>query len=152
MAMVRLAMLLPLILPACADDDCCTGVAIDAALHDTEILPDAPNGCMGPDLQKIKFTREQSCNNDGSVEWCIPDNDAQLMTILTNISSTIHCALGGGRAGCFTPSGRLLCTYPTSFPDQCLSYRGEMKPEVWDDICQVAAQPQITEIVPTIFE
>jgi hypothetical protein len=150
--MLRLALLIPLVLPACGDDDCCTGVVIDAALHDTQILPDVPDDCAGAGRQKIKFTREQSCANDGSVEWCIPDNDAQLVTTLAGISSTISCAPGGGRAGCFTPSGRLLCSYPTSYPDQCSSSGGEMKPEVWDDICQVAALPQITEIVPTIFD
>lgn len=150
--MMRLALLALLVLPACGDDDCCTGVVIDAALSDTVIFPDVPDECMGAGRQKIKFTREQSCGNDGSVEWCIPDNDAQLVTTLANISSTIACAPGGGRAGCFTPSGRLLCSYPTSFPEQCLSAHGEMKPEVWDDMCQVAALPQVTEIVPTIFD
>jgi len=145
-----------LVIPAllahgCGEDDCCTGVGVDAAQDAPIILPDVPNDCAGPGRDKIKFSRDQSCGNDGSVEWCIPDNDPQLVTTLQAISSTIHCAPGGGRAMCYT-GGKLLCSYPTSYPDQCLSHWGEMKPEVWDDICEVAAQPPITEIVPTILE
>ena len=139
-----------LLLPGCGGDDCCTGNVPDAA-HDVLILPDVPNDCAGPGRDKIKFPREQSCVNDGSVEWCIPDNDPQLVTTLTSISSTIACSSGGGRAMCYT-GGKLLCFYPTSYPDQCLSQHGEMKPEVWDDICEVAAQSQITEIVATFAE
>lgn len=125
--------------------------AVGDAPRDVVILPDVPNDCAGSGRDKIKFSREQSCGNDGSVEWCIPDNDAQLVSTLATISSTIYCAPGGGRAMCHT-GGKLLCSYPTSYPQQCLTSWGEMKPEVWDDICEVAAQPQITEIVPTLLE
>jgi hypothetical protein len=153
MAMLRLAWIPALLLAGCGDDDCCT-VIPDAqrdAPHDILILPDVPNECAGPGREKIKFPREESCGNDGSVEWCIPDNDAQLVATLEGISSTIHCAPGGGRAMCHT-GGKLLCFYPTSYPEQCLSQHGQMKLEVWDDICEVAGQPQIIEIVHTLLE
>jgi hypothetical protein len=150
MAMLRLALIPALLLTGCGDDDCCTGNVTDAP-HDIMILPDVPNDCAGAGRDKIKFARDESCGNDGSVEWCIPDNDAQLVTTLETISSTISCAPGGGRAMCYT-GGKLLCFYPTTYPDQCLSQHGQMKPEVWDDICEVAAQPQITAIVHTLLE
>ncbi|HEY5952602.1 MAG TPA: hypothetical protein VIV40_44185 [Kofleriaceae bacterium] len=148
--MIRLVWISALLLPACGDDDCCVGAVIDAA-HDSIVLPDVPNECAGPGRDKIKFARAESCSNDGGVEWCIPDNDTQLLSVLTAISPTITCSAGGGHAGCYT-GGLLLCTYPTSYPDQCLTAYGEMKPEVWDDICEVAAQPQINEIVPRILD
>lgn len=151
--MLRLAWISALLLSGCGDDDCCTEGKTDAAVpHDAAIvLPDVLDVCAGSGRDKIMFDRGSSCGNDGSVEWCIPDNDAQLRTTLSAISSTISCAPGGGRAGCYT-GGLLLCFYPTAYPDQCLTSHGEMKPEVWDDICEVAAQPQITAIVHTLFE
>ena len=135
----------------CGEEDCCKA-SVDAG-HDAHVIPpDALQGaCTGPGRDKIKFAREMSCANDGAVEWCIPDNDSQLVATLESISSTISCAPGGGRAGCYT-GGKLLCSYPTEYPDQCLTSHGEMKPDVWEHICKVAAQPQITEIVHMILE
>lgn len=153
--MLRWALISALLLPACGgDDDCCAdgqqGV-VDAP-HDVVILPDVPNECAGPGRDKIKFPRTESCSNDGAVEWCIPDsNNTQLLATLAMISSTIHCAPGGGRAMCYT-GGKLLCTYPTAYPDQCLTQHGQMKPEVWDDMCAVAALPEVIEIVPRWYE
>ena len=156
MAVLRLLLSSALLLPACGgDDDCCTsqgdGGAADAP-RDVVILPDVPDECAGPGRAKIKFARTESCGNDGSVEWCIPDsNNTDLLARLSAISTTITCAAGGGRAMCHT-GGKLLCFYPTVYPDQCLAQWGEMKLEVWDDICEVAAQPEITEIVHTLYE
>jgi hypothetical protein len=125
----------------------------DAATVDAAV--DAPatlDVCPGAGREKIKFPRAESCGNDGSVEWCVPDNDPQLQAMLATINPAISCAPGGGRAGCYSPAGLLLCTYPTRYPDQCLSRYGEMTAEVWGDMCELAALPEITEIVPTIFE
>lgn len=150
--MMRLGLAIALLATTgCGDDDCCTGIVIDAP-HDTYVPPDTPDVCAGPGRDKIKFTRAQSCGNDGSVEWCAPAADTQLAATLTAISPTIHCEPGGGRANCSATPGLLLCSYPTSYPGQCLTAYGEMTPAVWDDICDVAAQPPITEIVPTILE
>jgi hypothetical protein len=70
---------------------------------------------------------------------------------ITAISSTIACGPGGGRAGCAVP-GLFLCTYPTTFPGQCTSVHGAMTDAVWSDMCELSRFPQITQIVPTIFE
>ena len=111
-----------------------------------------PATCAVGDANKIKFTQDQGCGNDGGVEFCIPENDAVLRTQLAAISSAITCAAGGGRAGCLRVPGLLLCSYPTAFPAQCTSTHGAMTDEVWGDMCEISNLPQITEIVPTILE
>jgi hypothetical protein len=148
--MLRFALIPAVLLPACGGADPVQQPTHDAA-SDVVILPDVLDECPGPGRDKIKFPRSESCGNDGGVEWCIPDNDAQLRAMLTAISPTIRCAPGGGRAGCYT-GGLLLCSYPTQYPEQCLARWGQAKPEVWDDFCEVAALPQITEIVATLYE
>jgi hypothetical protein len=114
--------------------------------------PATADVCAGAGREKIKFSRAESCANDGGVEWCIPDNDPALQTMLATISPSIQCAPGGGRAGCYTPTGLLLCSYPTAYPGQCVTMYGEMTADVWADMCELAALPQITQIVPTILE
>jgi hypothetical protein len=102
--------------------------------------------------EKIAFTQADGCGNDGGVEWCIPDNDAALQTQLATISSSIHCAPGGGRAMCSARPSLLLCSYPTAFPAQCSTDHGATTDEVWRDMCEIAALPQVTMIVKTILE
>lgn len=102
--------------------------------------------------EKLKFSREASCLNDGSVEFCIPDNEPSLLTQISAISSTIRCTPGGGRANCLRMPGLLLCSYPTRFPAECISLHGAMTEAVWSDICAIAEFPQVLEIVPTFFE
>ena len=147
-----LVLVVLLVLPGCEGEDCCTGRGTaDAAGRDVA-TPDAPDGvCPGPGRDKIKFSRSESCGNDGGVEWCIPDtNNLVLLESFTGIASSITCAPGGGRAMCNT-GGKLLCSYPLSFPGECLTTHGEMTPEVWGDMCTLASFPEIVEIVPTIY-
>src|SRR5262245_6595757 len=66
--------------------------------------------CSVGDASKLKFTRADSCGNDGGVEWCIPANDTKLQSDLAAISSSIRCAPGGGRAGCLATPNLLLCS------------------------------------------
>ena len=149
--MLRLAWLLALLAGCGGNDD---SGKVDAAADSATMADTAEflGTCPTPGREKIKFALPTSCGNDGSVEWCIPDNDAPLMAMLKTISPTITCAPGGGRAQCGGPPARLLCFYPTAYPDQCFSNWGEMKPEVWADMCEIAALPEVVEIVPTIFE
>lgn len=117
-------------------------------------LPDAGTklGCDNGQAGKIKFTRETSCGNDGSVEFCIPDGDNNFEALLANISPNIRCAPGGGRANCLATPGLLLCSYPTSFPAECTSPQGAMTDATWDDMCEIAGFSAVTEIVPTFVE
>jgi hypothetical protein len=109
-------------------------------------------GCANGHRDKIKFDQNTSCANDGGVEFCIPDNDASIQTTLAAISSSIRCAPGGGRAGCSSSPGLLLCSYPTGFPVQCVAPQGEMTADTWSDMCAIAGLDQIVQIVPTILE
>jgi hypothetical protein len=108
--------------------------------------------CATGHTDKLAFTYETSCGNDGGVEFCIPANDTATHDVVTAVSSAITCNAGGGRAMCNATPGLLLCTYPTSYPGQCITQYGAMTAKVWADMCQLAALPQITKIVPTILE
>jgi hypothetical protein len=142
-------MMVAIVVFGCGDQR--RGLPIDASI---DAPPDAVPQltCTTGHEDKIKFDYATSCGNDGSVEFCIPDSDPAVMTAVAAISSTITCAPGGGRANCFATPGLLLCTYPTLYPEQCLSYYGAMTADVWSDMCQIAALPQVTEIVRTILE
>lgn len=118
------------------------GTAIDA------VFPDAPSACAA----EVAFDQAHGCENDGSVEWCIPDNQPALITELQAIEPAIHCAAGGGRAMCSATPGLLLCSYPTAFPDQCIASHGAMTDATWADMCAIAAKAEVTAIVPTILE
>jgi len=148
---MRWVLVIALGLPACGDDDCWD------ALHPPGETPDAPSVqadpgiCSGPRGAKIQFTRAESCSNDGAVEWCIPiANHDELRARLRAISPTITCGTFSTLAMC-PSSGRTACRYPVDYPGECIADHGEMKPDVWDNICAVAAQPEITEIVETIY-
>ena len=121
---------------------------------ETGAQPDTPPElrCSTGHEDKIMFSFAQSCANDGSVEFCIPDGDPQLRSALAAISPMITCAPGGGRARCHRSPGLLLCSYPTTYPAQCTTPHGSMTADAWSDMCEIAALPQVTEIVPTIFE
>lgn len=99
---------------------------------------------------EIRFTQATGCQNDGSVEFCIPANDQGVLARLAAIEPAISCAAGGGRAGCNDPPGLWLCFYPTRAPAQCDG--SAMTDDTWQDMCEIAALPEVTEIVPTIFE
>ncbi|MDQ3365859.1 MAG: hypothetical protein M3680_10570 [Myxococcota bacterium] len=121
--------------------------------------PDAPPApdatlarCASGDTAEIKFTQADACGNDGSVEFCVPDDDPAVLSTLSTISSTISCAPGGGRARCLATPGLLLCSYPTAVPTECVTPHGAMTDAAWADMCAIAALPQVTAIVPTIYE
>jgi hypothetical protein len=118
------------------------------------IVPDAgpPETCPTGNSAKIRFDQATGCQNDGSVEFCIPDNDTALRTQLTAISPAITCMVGGGRANCLRTPGLLLCFYPTQVPDECVVQNGAMTAAAWADMCAIAAQSAIVEIVPTFAE
>ena len=136
------------VLAACGNDHAATHVDAPAAS-----TPDAASRvCASGHTDKLEFTYESSCGNDGGVEFCIPANDATTLAAVTAVSSTITCNAGGGRAMCSATPGLLLCSYPTLYPGQCTTQYGRMTDKVWADMCQLAALPQITRIVQTILE
>lgn len=103
--------------------------------------------CAGCREDKLAFTRATGCANDGSVEFCIPP---VLEHAFALIAPTVTCAVGGGRARC-DPDTQLLCTFPTTGP-ACASPHGALVDEAWAALCAVSQLPDVTAIVPTIFE
>ena len=128
----------------CGDD------TADARDPDADVTGDAPTGACP--TAEIMFTQATGCANDGSVEFCIPDGDAALIAQLEAHEVAISCAPGGGRAGCFASPNLLLCSYPTGFPQQCEAMHGAMTDDTWQDMCAIAALPEVTAIVHTILE
>jgi hypothetical protein len=123
----------------------------DAAVTgDASATTDAPAGACP--TAEIMFTQATGCANDGSVEFCIPDGNAALIAQLQALEKDLSCAPGGGRAGCLATPNLLLCFYPTSFPQQCAAIHGAMTDDTWQDMCAIAALPEVTAIVPTILE
>jgi hypothetical protein len=110
-----------------------------------------PLTCSNGQDAKIKFTQDTGCGNDGSVEFCIPDSDPALSAKLQAIDPRISCAAGGGRAMCSRTPGLLLCFYPTR-ETECITQHGAMTAATWADMCEIAGEPQITEIVHTVFD
>ncbi len=150
---MRRSAILLVVIAACGDDGTVSpnidaAPAVDAGIDARTVFPDAPAGCAG----ELAFTQATGCANDGSVEFCIPANNAALITQLETISPSITCAAGGGRAMCNASPNLLLCFYPTAFPDQCTTAHGAMTDAVFTDMCQIAALPEVTMIVHTILE
>jgi hypothetical protein len=116
--------------------------------NESDAAPELPRTCPLGHEDKILFTQADGCTNDGAVEFCIPAANAQLRTAIETISADMVCAPGGGRARCLASPGLLLCTYPTAYPAQCVASDGAMTDAVWADMCEIAAQPPIVEIVP----
>jgi hypothetical protein len=99
--------------------------------------------------EKIAFTRSTGCVNDGSVEFCVPKGDAKLKARLLAISPDITFHPYGGRARCNTTTQEL-GQYPTRDGIECRGDR--MTSDTWADMCAIASQRAITQIVPTFFE
>lgn len=140
------------LLAACGADD----ASDDTSEATTDEVADSTDGtdatCPAGDVTKLQFTRADGCANDSSVEFCIPEGNAALEATLAGISEAITCAPGGGRARCNATPGLLLCFYPTTVPEQCETDDGAMTAAAWSDMCALTALPEITAIVPTIFE
>jgi hypothetical protein len=132
----------------------CSHSSSSPATADAPALPDAASQsstCATGDATKIKFTRANGCGNDGSVEFCIPSNNADVLARVNAVSTTITCSAGGGRAMC-NDASLLLCTYPTAVPGQCEAQYGAMNDPTWTQMCSLSAFAEIHAIVQTIFE
>jgi len=135
----------------CGDDTTDAPVADAPATTDATPLDDAPPGACP--TGEIRFTQAMGCLNDGNVEFCLPGGNAALIAQLTAIESAILCVSGsGGRAGCLDRPNLLLCFYPTSYPEQCEARQGAMTDDTWQDMCAIAAMPEVTAIWPSFAE
>lgn len=97
--------------------------------------------------EKIQFTRQDACFNDGSVEFCIPKDDAQAINSVEEIAPTVTCFPSGGRARCDTQTEMVCLVSTDAFcTGQTISSEG------WQTIQELATLPFIQKIVPTFYE
>ncbi|WP_437562179.1 hypothetical protein [Sorangium sp. So ce542] len=100
--------------------------------------------------EKLAFTRETGCANDGSVEFCLPAGDEALLARVRDIAPTIQEGSSRGRAGCDVPA-ETLYFFPTG-DAECVARHGALEDAAWDKICRIAALPEVRAIVPTWYE
>lgn len=113
---------------------------------DAAALP-ASSSCP---TSKLRFTQATGCRNDGSVEFCLPSGDAAAVAKVSAIAPRVRSGLGRGRAGCAVLT-ETLYFFPTE-EAECVERHGAMKDTAWEELCRIAALPEVREIVPTWFE
>jgi hypothetical protein len=104
------------------------------------------SGCAA---QKITFTQENSCLNDGSFEFCVPKNDPEAMAAVLEIAPDAGCVAGSrGRAGCDLET-QVLCLVSTR--GMCAE-SDAMADTGWQTTCDLAGLPFVQKVVPTWYE
>jgi hypothetical protein len=119
--------------------------ATPAGPHPTEVPATSAGSCP---TEKLAFTRATACQNDGSVEFCLP-RDEQVVQRVRALAPELQGPIGGGgRARCDLTKESL---YFFPMPEGCRE-TGELPQETWDRLCRVAADPAVARIVPTWYE
>ena len=100
----------------------------------------------------MQFTQAKGCENDGSVEFCIPANDAALRGRLDALGAGLTYSTSTGRAQC-DHEQELLVLFPTPKDDArvCTS-EGALRRRPWAQLCSIAREPAVKAIVPTFYE
>lgn len=103
-------------------------------------------------VEKLAFTQATGCRNDGSLEFCVPKDDAALVQRLRAVVPELRASEGGGgRARCDT-SHEALYFLDTRPAYECVSDSGRLTDAAWEKLCRIAAEPRIRRIVPTWYE
>jgi hypothetical protein len=110
----------------------------------------AASGTAGCPTYKLAFTRETGCQNDGAVEFCMPKDAPAAHAEVKRIAPSVSAMASRGRAGCDTATETLFL-YPTN-EAACTSRHGALTDTAWNELCQLAALPEIRRIVPTWYE
>lgn len=100
--------------------------------------------------EELLFTQANGCMNDGSVEFCLPTGDEDLVARVKEIAPTIQAGSTKGRAGCNVPA-ETLYFFPTG-PAECVAPHGALVDAAWEKLCRIAALPEVKKIVPTWYE
>lgn len=100
---------------------------------------------------KIAFEQARGCENDGSVEFCIPAGDPAALEAVRAIDPKISCIQGSmGRARC--DLGREMLCLMDTLPYCGKDRYGAINDTGWARICAFARLPFVTRIVPTWYE
>ena len=100
--------------------------------------------------EKIQFTQDTGCLNDGSVEFCIPKDDPNIMTQVLAIAPNATFMNSGGRARCDTET-QILCLVDVG--RMCRSDTPDAMTDAgWGTVCELAGLPFVVEVVPTWYE
>ena len=112
-------------------------------------LPEAPEAEADTcPAGKLAFTRATACQNDGSVELCLP-RDAQVVERVRALAPELRGPMGSsGRARCDLTKEDL---YFFPMPEACRETR-ELPEETWETLGRIAADPAVRCIVPTWYE
>jgi hypothetical protein len=116
---------------------------------DPEPAPDPGPESSCP-TDELAFTKGTGCQNDGSVEFCLPSGDDELLARVKEIAPTIQALPSQGRADCDVPA-ETLYLFPTG-EAECVSRHGALEDAAWDTLCRIAALPEVRKIVPTFYE
>jgi hypothetical protein len=109
-----------------------------------------PSG--GCPAAKLAFTQATGCRSDGSLEFCVPQEDVQLAARLQAMGPGIRPAGGGGgRAGCDVTQEELYF-FETRDDEECVGDTDALTDAAWEKVCRIAAEPAIRRIVPTWYE
>ncbi len=113
-------------------------------LYESVFAP--PESCA---VEKIQFTRDEGCFNDGSFEFCVA-NDAALLDSLHQSVPNVTCISSPGRARCDIQT-QVLCMVSTD--GLCRADQpGALTDDGWHLACSIAARPYIERIVATWYE
>lgn len=130
------------------DDPYCDGpwvVAYSQTCSEGCVRADECSGCF---VSKLEFTQADGCQNDGSLEFCLPQKFEQAAKL---IAPSLHCTFGGGRAMCNSSVERL-CFFPTGDAATCNPQKGRLTDAAYDQLCRLSTLPQVRKIVRTILE
>jgi hypothetical protein len=128
---------------------CTTAARAPSGEGDAAAAPDSSPASACP-THKLAFTKETGCLNDGSVEFCLPAGDDALLAQVRDIAPTIQALPSRGRADCDVPA-ETLYLFPTG-DAECVTYHGALEDAAWDQLCRIAALPEVRAIVPTWYE
>lgn len=104
----------------------------------------------GCPAHKLTFTQATGCRNDGAVEFCVPKEAPAVHAEVKRIAPSAAALASRGRAGCDTATETLFL-YPTD-ETVCTSRHGALTDAAWEELCRLAALPEIQRIVPTWYE
>jgi hypothetical protein len=98
--------------------------------------------------EKINFTKETGCHNDGYVEFCAPEGHKQLRAAITRIAPT---AQQRKERNC--SENEVLFFLPIEVElGSCVERGGAMTDKAWNQVCALARLRQITGIRHVRFE